>query len=348
MFPPRMYKRGETAVMYKIFEKVALYSDSSWMFNAETFDWNPGVFLAGAAAAYKKTGDERILDYLKGWCERHLDEAGVLRTVNSSAPLIMVADLYELTSGEKYRIACEEAAEWLLNEAPLTVDGGLEHTVTEGDDFGDQMWADTLFMAVLFAAKWGRITGNTKYKEFAAQQLVVHHKFLRDEKSRLYFHGWDGRSRTHMSAARWARANAWVILASGLIMDELEQEFEGKDFVVSSLNDLACALRDCQHENGGFSTVLDRPESYCESSATAGIAAGIFFGVAHKFFPKDLLHSARKAAEYVNSVTKPDGSVTEVSTGTPVMPSVEAYFTIERGSALYGQGLALFMHAYEM
>lgn len=335
-------------MIYKIFEKVALCSDSSWMFNAEAFDWNPGVFLAGAAEAYKRTGNEKILEYLKGWCDRHLSEAGTLRTVNSSAPLIMVSDLYAITKNEEYRSVCEDAAAWLTEQAPLTVDGGLEHTVTEGDDFGDQMWADTLFMAVLFIAKWGRLTNNNKYMDLAARQLVLHHKLLRDPESGLFFHGWDGRARNHMSAARWARANAWVVLASGLIINELPQDFEGKEFVISSLEAQAKALEQCQNENGGFSTVLDHPESYCEASATAGIAAGIYFGIAHKLLPGSLLGAAKKAAEYVKDVTAPDGSVREVSTGTPVMPSVEAYFTIERGSALYGQGLALFMLVFEV
>ena len=338
----------ENDMIYRIFEKVALCSDNSWMFNAEVFDWNPGVFMAGAAEAYKKSGNEKILNYLTGWCDRHLDEANALRTVNSSAPPIMVSELYILTGDEKYKIVCEEAAKWLCSRAPLTVDGGLEHTVTEGDHFGDQMWADTLFMAVLFIAKWGRITDNKKYLDFAAKQLVVHHKVLRDLKSGLFFHGWDGKNRNHMSAARWARANAWVVLASCLIINELEQDFDGKNFVLSSLETLAESLGRCQHEKGGFSTVLDIPDSYCEASATAGIAAGIFYGIAHNLLADSLLPVAKKAAAYVKSITKSDGSVTEVSTGTPVMPSVEAYFTIERGCALYGQGLALFMLAYEI
>ncbi len=153
----------------KIFKKVASSSDSSWEFNAESFDWNPGVFLAGAAAVYKKADNEEILDYLKGWCDRHLMEADRQRTVNSSAPLVMVAGLYELTGNDEYKNVCETAAKWLIEEAPLTVDGGLEHTVTEDAEFHDQMWADTLFMAVLFIARWGRITGNKAYADFAAR-----------------------------------------------------------------------------------------------------------------------------------------------------------------------------------
>lgn len=337
----------ENNLYLKVFKKVALCSDDSWMFNAENFDWNPGVFLAGASAAYKKFGNEEIFEYLKGWCDRHLDEAGLQRTVNSSAPLIMVSDLYVRTGEEKYRKACEDAADWLTSKAPLTVDGGLEHTVTEGVQFHNQMWADTLFMAVLFIAKWGKITNNKKYTDFAAKQLVVHHKMLRDTKSGLFFHGWDGEARNHMSAAKWARANAWVILASGLIIEELPEQFEGKNFVCESLLSLADALSKCQHENGGFSTVLDRPESYCESSAAAGIAAGIFYGIKNKLLPEYLLGTAQKAAEHVKGLILEDGSVTEVSTGTPVMPSVEAYFTIETGCALYGQGLTLFMLTYE-
>ena len=335
-------------LIYRIFEKVALCSDSSWEFNAEAFDWNPGVFLAGVAAAYKRTDDKRLLDYLTGWCDRHICEADAQRTVNSSAPLIMVSELYVVTKEEKYRAVCEEAAAWLVKQAPLTVDRGLEHTVTEDADFGDQMWADTLFMAVLFIARWGRITDNKKYLAFAARQLVLHHKLLRDPKTGLFFHGWNGRTRDHMSAALWARANAWVILASGLIINELENDFNCRDKVIANLVSLAEALADRQHENGGFTTVLDHPESYCEASATAGIAAGLFFGIGNKLLPEYLLNAAKSAAMYVKSVTEPDGSVHEVSTGTPVMPSVEAYFTIKKGCALYGQGLALFMLAFEI
>ena len=331
----------------KVFEKVALCTDSSWEFNAEAFDWNPGVFLAGAAAACEKTGDTRILDYLIGWCDRHLSEAGALRTVNSSAPLIMVSDLYLITKNEAYWQVCEDAAAWLTEQAPLTIDGGLEHTVTEGDDFGEQMWADTLFMAALFLAKWGRITENKNYLDFAAKQLVLHHKLLRNPASGLYFHGWNGASRDHMSAAQWARANAWVTLATGLIINELPGSFEGRSFVINSLTEQANALVGCQHRNGGFSTVLDHPESYCEASATAGIAAGLFFGISRGLLPSSLRATAEKAAGYVKSVTDTDGSVREVSTGTPVMPTLEAYFGIKRGSALYGQGLTLYMLVYE-
>ncbi len=340
-------KMNINSLFFKVFEKVSLCSDNSWEFNAECFDWNPGIFLAGASAFYKKFGDKEVIDYLKGWCERHLWESGNQRTVNSSAPLIMVSDLYVLTGEEKYKTACEEAAKWLVTEAPLTVDGGLEHTVTEGDQFHNQMWADTLFMAVLFVAKWGKITDNKEYIDFAAKQLVVHHRMLRDGQSGLFYHGWDGAARNHMSAAKWARANAWVILASGLIMSELPERFEGKDYVAESLLSLAEALKNCQHDDGGFSTVLDCPESYCETSAAAGIAAGIFYGIANGFLPESLSGTARRAAEYVKKLILPDGSVTGVSTGTPVMPSVEAYFTIDRGCALYGQGLALFMHTYK-
>ena len=184
--------------------------------------------------------------------------------------------------------------------------------------------------------------------DLAAKQLVIHHELLRDTQTGLFFHGWDGRARNHMSAARWARANAWVVLASGLIISQLPQDFDGRDFVLNSLNTLAEALSNCQRDDGGFSTVLDHPESYCEASATAGIAAGLFYGIAHRLLPDSFLPVAQKAAAFVKGVTEPDGSVTEVSTGTPVMPSVEAYFSIERGCALYGQGLALFMLAYEI
>ncbi len=330
-----------------IVNRVVYGKDTSWMMDAERFDWNPGVFLAGAAAAYDKYGDAQILNYLTGWADRHMDEAYGQHTVNSTAPLIMLLELYRITGDEKYISVCDDIAEQIITKAPLTADGGLEHTVTEDAEFKNQMWADTLFMAVLFIARYGRLTDKDEYTRFAAEQLRLHHRFLRDDKSGLFFHGWNGDTRSHMSGVRWARANAWVVLASVLILNELPEDIYGRSDVTASLNALIKALSECQDENGGFHTVLDRSESYIETSASAGIAAGIFCGVSSGIIDKQYLPAAKKAAEFVKTQIKADGSVDNVSGGTPVLESTEAYFEVARGSALYGQGLALFMLAFE-
>lgn len=333
--------------MYEIIRRVTEGKDTSWMMNAERFDWNPGVFLAGAVTAYEKSGDERILKYLKEWTERHMGEADKQLTVNSTAPLIMLLELYRITKEEKYKKVCDGVAHWIITKAPITADGGLEHTVTEDARFKNQMWADTLFMSVIFIARYGRLTGGEAYTAFAREQLKLHYQVLKDSGSGLFFHGWNGDGKNHMSGALWARANAWITLSTGLILNEIPDEFEGRSRVIASWKEQIKALSACQDPSGGFHTVLNRRESYLETSATAGIAAGIFYGVELGIVGKEYLTVAQKAAHFVKQQIRADGSVDRVSGGTPVLENIEAYFKVELGSALYGQGLTLFMLSFE-
>lgn len=98
-------------------------------------------------------------------------------------------------------------------DCPRTREGALEHTVTEAVEFPEQVWADTVYMAVLFLARLAGLTGDQELAAAAVQQTLQHLRLLQDPATGLLFHGWNSRAGSHMSAARWARANAWVALA---------------------------------------------------------------------------------------------------------------------------------------
>jgi unsaturated rhamnogalacturonyl hydrolase len=51
----------------------------------------------------------------------------------------------------------------MLTEAPRTREGAFEHNVTENASFPELVWADTIFMAVLFLARLARLTGEAAY-----------------------------------------------------------------------------------------------------------------------------------------------------------------------------------------
>lgn len=325
-------------------------SDKSWEMDIEHFDWGPGVGLYGIWQAFQTTGEEKYQAALIRWADTHISEAGAKRTINSAAPCLTLWELYKKTGTEAYRQVCLETAEYLTKEAPLTVDGGLEHTVTEDvSEMKEQMWADTLFMACIFLARLGKDTGKAELLAFAANQLKLHYEFLWDEEKHLFFHGWNGLARNHMSGVHWGRANGWIlistleILEAGPVCKECGEILEKLKLHIRTLYRL-------QRESGMFGTILDDADSYDEISASAGIACGLLeavrLGYCREMGMEEVeIQSIQAAGErtcralfdYVSE----DGSVTGVSTGTPVMPDAEAYKGIVRGSALYGQALAL-------
>ena len=85
--------------------------------------------------------------------------------------------VYEITYNEEYLRVCRQLADFIVEKAPITREGGLEHTLTEANGhFSEQMWADTLFMAVLFLAKMGAY--DRRYADFAVNQLSIHLQYL--------------------------------------------------------------------------------------------------------------------------------------------------------------------------
>lgn len=109
-----------------------LIPQSEWEMNIEHFDWVPGVGLYGLYRAYEATGEEKYLEFLEEWTKRHLQEAYIQKTVNSTAPLLSILCLYEKKKDSNLLRVCEEIAEDILRNAPRTVDGGLVQGVSTG------------------------------------------------------------------------------------------------------------------------------------------------------------------------------------------------------------------------
>lgn len=321
-------------------DRITDHPSDMWSMDIEHFDWVPGVGLFGIYNAYTKTNNEKYLDYIKGWFKRHIGEAYESKTVNSTAPLITAAYLYEITGDENIRKTLTDAANQIIKTAPRTCDGGLEHTVTEaGAVFKEQIWADTLFMVCIFLAKLGALTGDKTYSDFALSQLEIHHRLLKADDG-LYYHAYSGASKDHLSGVKWARANSWIVYSTAKII-EILGDFSQKDEFSACLGAHVEALSKVQSENGGFHTVLTEESSYCETSATAAIAAGIKVGIENGFLDEKYSKVCQKAQEFVISEIAEDGTVESVSGGTPVMPDIEAYKAIEIVPTLYGQGLSI-------
>lgn len=318
--------------------------DGNIALNATEWDWPSGVGMYGMFRAWKAAGDPRYLAFLKSWVDAKLPEADLRRNVNVTAPMLTVMELHKATGEVAYLTACRQAADWLILEAPRTREGGLEHTVSDrGVSFREQMWADTLFMACIFLARMGEWTKEPAYSEEAAKQLRIHAKHLRDERTGLFYHAWNGERRDWMSGALWGRANAWMIAGGMEMLELLPENFEGRGELAALFLRHADALQSVQRENGMFGTLLDHRDSYDEASATAGIAYGLKRGIRSGLLPDRLEAAAVKAERAVMDRINERGELEQVSHGTDVKRDLEDYKKVPIVPAFWGQGLALLL-----
>ena len=306
----------------------------------ELFDWPQGVALFALYLHARQTNDKTLMNYLYGWFDAWIEKGLPGKNINSMAPLLTLSFLYEDTKKESYLKICEEWLSYALNDLPRTGEGGYQHITIDSDNYA-QLWDDTLYMTVLFVARMGGLLQRNDCVQESIRQFLVHIKYLQDPVTGLFFHGWTFVEKHHFAGVLWGRGNAWY--TAGLV-DYLELAAipDGvKWFLVSTLQRQVDALLTVQAENGMFHTLLDDPDSYPESSATAGFAYGILKAVRLGLLPESYRKAGEKAAAAVAVRVLPTGELAEVSAGTCLRMTKEYYRNIPLRPCPYGQSMAL-------
>lgn len=303
------------------------------------WDWPCGVAYFGICEAYRVTGKQEYLDLLRARVDEYMQLGLPVFTVNTCAMGHALLTLAEVTGEAKYREIAERKIDYLRHQALRFGDNVLQHTVSAKNDFPEQCWADTLFMAAFFMLRAGVAWKDAALVDDALNQYFWHIEYLQDKKSGLWYHGYNNIQKDHMSGMYWGRANAWAAYTMSQVSRVLPECYLYPRFmdVAGSLSEQLAALKHLQTENGLWRTLLDDPESYEEVSASAGIAAAMTL----RANPLHYKHIAR-ALEGVLANVSPEGRVLNVSAGTAVMKDREGYREISRRwTQGWGQGLAL-------
>lgn len=332
----------------KVYKYMLKDHSGNWGMDIHHWDWVPGVGVVSMLEYGQQAQDRSVLDWLINWTRTNLDQSEQKKVINSMAPFAIFPALYRDTKDEILLQTAIRTGQWMLHEAPRTREGAFEHTVTENASFPEQVWADTIFMAVLFLARLSRLTQDVSYGEEALKQLELHLTLLQDKDTGVLFHGWNCISQDHMSAARWTRANAWIAVATPMILQELEGWLSVPEIITDRYRSMMLGLLRFQQEDGLWCTVMDEPEFYRETSGSAGIACGILKAVRMGLLEEQHAEKAWQALDSISALIGAEGVVNGVSGGTPVMPSIQAYNEIPVYPALYGQGLTLMLLAEAM
>lgn len=258
--------------------------------------------------------------------------------------MLTLTYLYEETGNPEYKKHLDKWCDEIIAHFPRTEEGGFTHYIVTLPNEG-QLWDDTLYMTVLFLARMGQLRKEPALQQESIRQFLVHIKYLTDTRTGLLFHGWDFNGRHNFAQARWARGNSWYTagLVDYLSMTQLESGVEA--YLFSTLEQQVKALEQYQADNGLWHTIIDRPDTYLETSASSAFAYGILKAVREGKLSAVYERVGLKAAQGVLDMIAPDGTVQGVSAGTPVFRTVEEYNEVEVRPMPYGQSMALLMLA---
>lgn len=306
------------------------------------WEWTHGVGLYGLFKYWQTTGNAQAMKIIRDWFDARLAEGTPTKNINTMAPFLTLACLYEIEPNPTWRPYLEAWADWVMYEMPRTREGGLQHIVYNNVN-DQQMWDDTLMMSVMPLAKIGLVLDRPEYVEEAKFQFLNHAQYLADTASGLWFHGWTFDGNHNFARALWARGNSWITIAIPEFLDllDLPDGDPVKRHLLSLLSSQAAALKDTQDESGLWHTLVDDPGSYLEASATAGFAYGLLKGVRKRYLPPSYRSVAERAVKGVIDNIDVDGELQQVSFGTAMGDDLDFYREIPLTSMPFGQAMAM-------
>lgn len=308
----------------------------------DTWEWPQGVAVYAMYKLYKATDNKQTLEDMRAWYARHLAKGLPSKNVNTMAPMLGMTLLYKETGDETYRPIIEEWSQWVMTQMPRTQEGGLQH-ITSDDVNEQQLWDDTLYMTCLFLYQAGDALGREDMKQEAEYQFLLHIKYLHSPKTGLWYHGYCFQGRHHFGQAYWGRGNSWFT-ACAVDFAEWIPDGPVRRLILNTWQEQCKALLSVQDpESGLWHTLLDQPDSYLETSASAAIAYGLLKGSRLGLLDEDCRAAGEKALQGVIAQVAEDGTVQGVSYGTPMGWTQDFYRTIPIQPTAYGQGLTFLM-----
>ena len=283
--PPELVdsKTGETLTdLTKIDENTALKKGD---FRLVSYEW--GVTYGAMLLASQVTGDVRFEEYAQKRLQFIANAAPYFQKTNEThadwgtkSPLrgllapralddcgAMCAAMIKATrqgSKANLRPLIDIHIDYILNKEHRLKDGTLARNRPQANT----IWLDDLFMGVPALAQMGKLTNNPKYYDEATKQVLQFAQKMFNKEKGLYMHGWVEAMTDHPQF-HWARANGWAIMTKVELLEVLPEKHPARPAILALLKAHAKGLAACQSGSGFWHQLLDREDSYLETSATA-------------------------------------------------------------------------------
>ena len=175
----------------------------------------------------------------------------------------------------------EQLRPWIDNYISWIRTGQLrfaDGTLARNRPMPGSLWLDDLYMSVPALAQMGALTGDTTCFDDAAKQILQFSARMFVPERGLYRHGWVESMEPH-PAFHWARANGWAVVAMSELLEVLPAEHPARAAVLAQFRAHVAGLAAVQDSSGLWHQLLDRSDTYLETSASALFVYAIARGI---------------------------------------------------------------------
>ncbi len=210
----------------------------------------------------------------------------------------------------------------------------------------ESVWSDDMYMGIPFLVNMGVLTKDNKYFDDAVNQVLQMAKRLYVPEKGLFDHGWNVNSAGYDPRFYWGRANGWALLSMAEVLGALPENYKGRAEIIHLYRSQIRCLAELQDGTGFWHNLVDKNDTYLETSCTAmftyAIAKGINEGwISHVYGPVALT-----GWNATNTQVLANGAVDGTCEGTTFAHDNTYYYY--RGKSIYathGYGPVLYAGA---
>lgn len=141
-------------------------------------------------------------------------------------------------------------------------------TLSRNRPLPNALWLDDLYMSVPALGQMGKLTGDMKYFDDACKQVLQFSSRMFNTTQNLYMHGWIQDMNPHPEFY-WARCNGWALLTMSELLDVLPENHVSREKILEQFRSHLKGIASYQSGTGFWHQLLNRNDSYLETSATA-------------------------------------------------------------------------------
>ena len=275
------------------------------------WSYTSGTEMGAMLDTYLAYKDESILDYLKKYPERMINEKGEATgykyedfNLDNVRPGKFLLELYKLDPKPNVLVTLKKLFKQ-LEKQPRTKEGVYWHKAI----YANQVWLDGIFMGLpYYTAAAPMLKGEKKAKKYyddAVEQIIKTDKRTFDEPTGLWKHAWDethtmfwADSISGKSKHSWARAMGWYTMAMVEVLDNLPEDYSRRQEVIDVFQKAMAALVRYQDKKTGvWYDVLDVKDerNYLESTASCMFAYCLLKGARKGYLDESYRKAGVKA-----------------------------------------------------
>lgn len=253
-------------------------------------------------------------------------------TVFGAVPL----ELYIQTKDKRYLDLGKSIADkqWAAPEGPRVKPESYIF-YNQGLTWQTRMWIDDMFMITAVQTQAYRATGDQKYIDRAAKEMVVYLDSLQQPNG-LFYHAPD-------VPFFWGRGDGWMAAGMTELLRSLPKNNPDRPRIMKGYTTMMASLLKYQAEDGMWRQLIDDPESWKETSASGMFAFAFISGVKEGWLDKSTYGpAARKAWLALISYIDENADIREVCEGTNKKNDRQYYLDRKRNVGdLHGQAPVL-------